>query len=111
LFAALNIANGEVRARHHSHRRRIEFLDFMNRVAAEHSRRQIHVILDNLNTHNTTVGSSGIPTSSSTSRRPAPRGSTRSRYWFSILADQSLVGASCTSVAQLRAHIDSFIEA
>jgi hypothetical protein len=31
--------------------------------------------------------------------------------WFSILAGQSLAGASFTSVAQLRTHIDSFIEA
>jgi hypothetical protein len=30
--------------------------------------------------------------------------------WFSILADQSLAGASFDSVAQLRAHIDAFIE-
>jgi hypothetical protein len=27
-----------------------------------------------------------------------------------VLADQSLAGASCDSVAQLRAHIDAFIE-
>jgi len=30
--------------------------------------------------------------------------------WFSILADQSLAGASFHSVAQLRTHIDDFIE-
>ena len=30
--------------------------------------------------------------------------------WFSILAGQSLAGASFTSVTQLRAHIDSVIE-
>jgi DDE superfamily endonuclease len=29
--------------------------------------------------------------------------------WFSILADQSLAGASFTSVTQLRAHIDAFV--
>ena len=51
LFAALDIATGEVRAKHNSRRRRIEFLDFMNRIVAEHPERHIHVILDNLNTH------------------------------------------------------------
>ena len=30
--------------------------------------------------------------------------------WFSILADQSLAGASFTSVAELRAHIDAFVD-
>src|SRR3954451_10010431 len=51
LFAAFNIANGEVTARHYKRRRRIEFLDFMNRVVAGHRGREIHVILDNLKTH------------------------------------------------------------
>jgi transposase len=32
-------------------RRRIEFLDFMNRVVAQHPGKDIHVILDNLSTH------------------------------------------------------------
>ena len=30
--------------------------------------------------------------------------------WFSILQGQSLTGASFTSVAQLREHIDAFID-
>src|SRR5215470_10802818 len=51
LFAALEVASGEIHAKHYSRRRRIEFLDFMNRIVAEHPKRQIHVILDNLNTH------------------------------------------------------------
>src|SRR5262249_4018047 len=51
LFAALDIATGEVRTKHYSRRRRIEFLDFMNHIVAAHPKRQIHVILDNLNTH------------------------------------------------------------
>ncbi len=32
------------------------------------------------------------------------------QIWFSILQGKSLLGASFTSVAQLRAHIDAFIE-
>jgi transposase len=51
LFAAFDIASGEVVARHYKRRRRVEFLDFMNRVVADHAGREIHVILDNLNTH------------------------------------------------------------
>ena len=113
LFAALNIANGEVRARHYSRRRRIEFLDFMNRVVAEHPKRQIHVILDNLNTHkpkddrcrkrHPNVQFHFTPTRASWLNQI--------EIWFSILAGRSLAGASFTSVAQLRAHIDSFIDA
>jgi transposase len=112
LFAALDIASGEVRAKHYSRRRRIEFLDFMNRIVAEHPERQIHVILDNLNTHK--------PKNDRWLKRHAnlhfhftpTRASwlNQIEIWFSILADQSLAGASCDSVAQLRAHIDAFIE-
>jgi hypothetical protein len=52
-FAALDIASGDIRARHYSRRRRIEFLDFMNLIVTEHTKRQIHVILDNLNSRRT----------------------------------------------------------
>jgi hypothetical protein len=51
LFAAFDIADGAVTARHYRRRRRIEFLHFMNRIVAAHPGREIHVILDNLNTH------------------------------------------------------------
>jgi hypothetical protein len=51
LFAALNVATGQVSGRQYKRRRRVEFLDFMNRVVAEHPGRELHVILDNLNTH------------------------------------------------------------
>src|SRR5258706_14379406 len=50
LFAALDVATGTVSGRHYKRRRRIEFLDFMNRLVATHPGREIHVILDNLKT-------------------------------------------------------------
>jgi hypothetical protein len=51
LFAALKVAGGEVTARHYGRRRRIEFLDFMNRIVAAHEGREIRVVLDDLITH------------------------------------------------------------
>ena len=111
LFAALDIATGEVRTKHYGRRRRIEFLDFMNCIVAAHPKRQIHVILDNLNTHKP-------KTDRWLTRHPNVHfhfTPTRASWlnqieiWFSILADQSLAGASFTSVTQLRAHIDAFV--
>jgi transposase len=112
LFAALDIANGEVVARHDKRRRRIEFLDFMNGIVAAYPRREIHVILDTLNTHkpksdrwltrHNTVHFHFTPTHASWLNQI--------ECWFSILAGQSLQGASFTSVAQLRKHIDAFVE-
>jgi len=51
LFAALNVATGQVKAGHYDRRRRREFLDFMNEIVAEHPDEEIHVIMDNLSTH------------------------------------------------------------
>jgi hypothetical protein len=44
LFAAFDIATGKVTGRQYKRRRRVEFLDFMNRVVAQHEGREIHVI-------------------------------------------------------------------
>lgn len=112
LFAAFDIANGEVVARHYKRRRRVEFLDFMNRILAAHPAREIHVVLDNLNTHkpkrdrwlgrHKNVHLHFTPTHASWLNQV--------ECWFSILGGQSLHGASFTGVAQLRKHIDAFVE-
>ena len=47
----LDLSSGKVVGRHYKRRRRVEFLDFMNKVIADHPGREIHVVLDNLSTH------------------------------------------------------------
>ena len=113
LFAALNVATGQVRAGHYHRRRRLEFLDFMNQVLADHRGREVHVILDNLSTHkpkhdrwvaaHPKVHLHFIPTHASWLNQI--------EVWFSVLSRQALRGASFTSVAQLRQAIDDFITA
>ena len=111
LFAALNVGNGEVVGRQYKRRRRVEFLDFMNWVVAAYPEREIHVVLDNLSTHkpnrdmwlkrHKNVRFHYTPTHASWL--------SQIEIWFSILATQSLDGASFTSVEDLVAHIDAFI--
>jgi transposase len=112
LFAALDLATGKVTAAHKKRRRRVEFLAFMDDVVALYPDQQIHAVLDNLNTHkrneawlevHPNVHFHFTPTSASWLNQV--------EIWFSILAGQSLRGASFTAVAQLRQHIDAFIEA
>jgi len=113
LFAALDVATGKVCAKHYCRHRRIEFLDFMNRIVAEHPKRTIHVVLDNLNTHkpkndrwlkrHPNVYFHFTPTRASWLNQI--------EIWFSILAGQSLAGVSFNSVADLRAHINAFTDA
>src|SRR5580698_2710428 len=112
LFAALEITTGLVRTAHYSRRRRREFLDFMNEIVAAHPDREIHVVLDNWNTHkpkedrwlkrHPKVRFHFIPTYSSWLNQV--------EVWFSILSRQALSGASFTSPAQLRQAIDDFVK-
>jgi transposase len=110
LFAAFEVATGKVTSRHAKRRRRTEFLAFMDEVVAAHPDQELHVILDNLNTHKNN--------DDWLARHPKVRfhfTPTRASWlnqveiWFSILEGQSLRGASFTSVAQLIGHIDAYI--
>src|SRR6478672_4357158 len=112
LFAALEVATGKIIATHSKRRRRVEFLGFMNSVAAAFPDRELHVILDNLNTHKKNerwlkkhprVHFHFIPTRSSWLNQV--------ETWFSVLQGQSLNGASFTAIEQLQQHIDAFIAA
>ena len=112
LFAALNVITGEVQTGHYRRRRRREFLDFMNEIVAAHADREIHVILDNLNTHKPKedrwlcrhphVHFHYTPTYSSWLNQV--------ECWFSILTRQALRGVSFTSPEQVRQAIDGFVK-
>src|SRR5436305_11337610 len=112
LFAAFEVATGKVITSDKTRRRRVEFLDFMNDIVAAYPDTAIHVILDNLNTHkpkndrwlkrHPNVRFHFTPTRASWLNQV--------EVWFSILEGKSLHGASFTSVAQLREHIDAFIK-
>jgi len=114
LFAALEIATGLVKAGHYKRRRRREFLDFMNGIIDAYGKeKEIHVILDNLNTHkpkndrwlkgHPNVHLHFTPTHTSWLNQI--------ECWFSILSRQALQGASFVDVKQLREAIDHFISA
>jgi transposase len=53
LFAALNVGTGEVFGECTPTRNGADFLAFLKRAVAPHAGKQIHVVLDNLSTHNT----------------------------------------------------------
>jgi transposase len=85
----------------------------MNRLVAHYPDRELHVILDNLNTHkpkedrwlarHQNVHFHFIPTHASWLNQV--------EVWFSILAGKALAGASFTSPRQVRDQIDAFIVA
>lgn len=114
LFAALQVATGQVQAAHARRKRRREFLRFMNELVSEYAPdAQIHVILDNYCTHkprhdrwlqrHTNVHFHFTPTHASWLNQI--------ETWFSILWRQSLRGASFRSPQELRRAIDEYIAA
>jgi len=110
LFAALEVATGLAHTSHYPHRRRREFLDFMNQNVALHPDKELHVVLDNLNTHkpkhdrwlarHTSAHFHYIPTHASWLNQV--------EVWFSILSRQALRGLNATSVRDICRAIDAF---
>src|SRR6476646_10263192 len=112
LFAAFEVATGRIIAAHSKRRRRVEFLGFMNSLVDAFPDRELHVILDNLNTHKKNerwlkkhpkVHFHFIPTRSSWLNQV--------ETWFSVLQGQSLNGTSFSAIEQMQQHIDAFIAA
>jgi len=104
LFAALDVATGEIKAGHYRRRRRIEFLDFMNTVVADHPAREIHVVLDNLKTHKP-KRDRWLPRHKNVRFHFTPTHASwmnQVEIWFSILSPAALQGASFTSPQQVR---------
>lgn len=112
LFAALEVTTGLVKTGHFKRRRRREFLQFMNEVVAEHPDQQLHVILDNLNTHkpkhdrwlarHPDVYFHYTPTHASWLNQI--------EIWFSLLTRHALRPRSFTHTRQVRQAIDAYTE-
>ncbi len=113
LFAALEVHTRQVQVGHYRRKRRREFLDFMNRVVAQHPETELHVVLDNLSTHkpkhdrwltrHPLVRFHYTPTHASWLNQI--------EVWFSILTRVVLRGLSATDPRQVCRAIDRFTDA
>jgi transposase len=113
LFAALEVATGEVKTAITQLKRREEFLQFMDQIVAETpAGQELHVILDNYCTHkkcdtwlaqHPNVHFHFTPTSASWLNQV--------EIWFGILSRKALRGLSSRSTVELRQAIEAFIKA
>jgi transposase len=113
LFAALEVATGQVKTAITQLKRREEFLQFMDQVVAETpADQELHVIMDNYCTHkkcdswlakHPNVHFHFTPTSASWLNQV--------EIWFGILSRKALRGLSTRSTAELRQAIEAFIKA
>ena len=113
LFAALEVATGIIRGKTTQTKKRADFQAFMDEVIADQPPdRQIHVILDNLNTHkknddwlaaHPNVTFHFTPTSASWLNQI--------EIWFGIFQRKTLRNASFGSIDQLIKAIEDFMAA
>jgi transposase len=112
LFAALNVATGQVLGKCFAKKTRDEFLKFLDVAVAQNPGKELHLVLDNLSVHklaenhpwrtkNPNVHFHFTPTHASWINQI--------EAWFSILSRQALKGASFTNVKSLIAAIEKFI--
>ena len=113
LFAALEVATGLIRGKTTATKKRVDFQTFMDEVVADQpTDRQIHVILDNLNTHkkndawlaaHPNVTFHFTPTSASWLNQV--------EIWFGIFQRKALNNASFRSIEHLTEAIRAFTAA
>jgi transposase len=112
LFAALNVAAGNVHGKITQQKRRVDFLAFMDEVVAEYPEdKEIHVILDNYCIHkknevwlskHPNVYFHFTPTSASWLNMV--------EIWFGIFSRKALRGANFKNTTELRQAIEAFLK-
>ena len=113
LFAALEVATGVIRGKTTQTKKRADFQAFMEEVVADQpAERQIHVILDNLNTHKKNEG--WLATHPNVTFHFTPTSASwlnQVEIWFVIFQRKTLNNASFKSTEQLTEAIHAFTAA
>jgi transposase len=112
LFGSLNVGTGEVVGRCFQRRRAVEFIKFMNEVVTPHGDREIHVVLDNLSTHNGTDVDEWLVKHPNVTFHFTPTGSSwlnQIEIWFGIITRQAIRRGTFGSVRQLIDTINKYI--
>ena len=112
LFAALNVATGQVQGKVTEYKKRPDFIDFMNDVVSGiNPEKEIHVILDNYCIHKKNIewlnGHKNVyfhftPTSASWLNQV--------EIWFGIFTRKALRGASFASRTELKNAVENYLK-
>jgi transposase len=112
LYAAMNIATGEVAHACTESHTAADFLGFMKLVARQYPRRELHVILDNSSAHSTPKIQQWLEKNPRIRFHYTPTSASwlnQVEGFFGILAKQSLRATDFPSKKALRAHIEAYI--
>jgi transposase len=112
LFAALNTATGTITADCYPSRTGGDFLRFLRKAVRPHRGRQIHVVLDNLSTHDTPEVRAWLERNPNVTFHFTPIGSSwlnQIEIWFGIITRQSIRRGTFASVTILITKIRDYI--
>jgi transposase len=113
LFAALNVATGEVFGECKPTRNGANFLSFLKKAVKPHAGADVHVVLDNLSTHTTPEVTAWLERNPHVHFHFTPVGSSwinQIETWFGIITRQSIRRGTFTSVTVLIKQIRDYIE-
>lgn len=112
LFAALNIATGEVIGECHPRHRHNEFLKFLKQLRKEIPDKELHLILDNYGTHKHEAVQKWLKSHRRFHLHFTPTGASwmnMVEIWFGILTNQAIRRGSFDSVPHLIGAIKAFV--
>jgi transposase len=113
LFAVLNTGTGEVTADCYPRRTGVEFLAFIRKAVRPHAGKEIHVVLDNLSTHDTPEVRAWLAANPTVTFHFTPVGSSwinQIETWFGIITKQAIRRGTFTSVNALIHRIRDYTE-
>ncbi len=113
LYAALEIASGEVTGACYPRHRHQEFLAFLNRLLRAYPRRPLHVVLDNSSTHSTPEVERWLERHKRVHFHFTPTSASwlnMVEIWFSILTSQQVRRGVYHDVPELIAAIEHYIQ-
>jgi len=112
LYAALEVATGQVVTECHRRHRAEEFLRFLRRIVRAYPSGELHLVLDNSSTHTTAEVNAWLARHRRVHFHFTPTGASWMNLvesWFSILTRRSVRRGSYQSVAELIATIERFV--
>jgi len=112
LFAALNVATGEVIGECHPRHRHQEFLKFLKQLEKEVADKELHLILDNYGTHKQEKVQKWLKRHKRFHLHFTPIGASwmnMVEIWFGILTNQAIRRGNFDSVAHLVGAIKAFL--
>lgn len=113
LFAALNVATGEVYGECLPVRDGANFLAFLKKAVKPHAGKKIHVVLDNLSTHTTPEVMTWLQANPHVRFHHTPKGSSwlnQIEIWFGVITRQAIRRGTFSSVKVLIGQIRDYID-